>query len=275
MKRNFITALAVCYTLTTGGLAIYAQEQGYYGKKVGAITTNKSEAVTLQDKTKKDIKNTNANKDVYVETVHKEVNSADKGTIAVGGKNKAGQAPLSRGSVSTSKSQDNKVSAKQITASTNSTKVELLDWWKSAQYVFSVGREVTVRDVNTGKTFKIKRTMGTNHADCETVTAADTKIMREIWGGFSWTRRPVHIIVDGRVLAASMAGMPHAGLDAAPAYSTVNNRAGGFGRGQNLDVVKGNGMDGHFDVHFLNSKTHGSSKVDPDHQAAIMKAAGK
>jgi len=275
MKRNFITALAVCYALTTGGLAIYAQEQGYYGKKVSAVTANKNEAVTVKNNTKNDIKNTNTNKDVYKEAVHKEVNSADKGTITVGGKGKDGQAPLTRGGISYSRNQDNKVSTKQKSNVTNSAKVELLDWWRSAQYVFSTGKEVTVRDVYTGKTFKIKRTMGTNHADCETVTSADTKIMREIWGGFSWTRRPVHIIVDGRVLAASMAGMPHAGLDAAPAYDTVNNRAGGYGRGQNLDVVKGNGMDGHFDVHFLNSKTHGSSKVDPDHQAAIRKAAGK
>ena len=28
-------------------------------------------------------------------------------------------------------------------------------------------------------------------------------------------------------------------------------------------------------IHFLNSKTHGSNKVDPDHKAAVAEAAAK
>lgn len=151
--------------------------------------------------------------------------------------------------------------------------VELLDWWKSARYVFKTNMVATVVDVRTGRTFKIKRTMGSNHADCEALTLQDTKIIKSIWGGFTWTTRPVYIIVNGRKLAASMSSLPHAGVDSAPAFKVVNNRSEGYGRGQNLDVVKNNGMNGHFDVHFLNSTRHKDGKIDPKHQASIREAA--
>ena len=55
--------------------------------------------------------------------------------------------------------------------------------------------------------------------------------------------------------------------------SYVTNRSGGFGRGNNLDKVKDNGMSGVVDVHFLNSKTHGTNRVDSNHQKAIKEAA--
>ena len=153
-------------------------------------------------------------------------------------------------------------------------KIEVLDWWKSANKVFARGSVAKVIDVRTGKSFNIKRTYGGNHADCETLTAEDTKIMKAIWGGsFNWSRRPVILEIDGRLLAASMAGMPHAGLDNKPVNATVSGRSGGYGRGTNLDTVKNNNMNGHFDVHFLNSRTHGTNRVDSAHQKAIKEAA--
>jgi peptidoglycan hydrolase-like protein with peptidoglycan-binding domain len=152
--------------------------------------------------------------------------------------------------------------------------VEMLDWWKEASKVFKIGSTASVTDVKTGKTFKIVRTYGTNHADVEALTANDSKIIKEIWGGWSWTRRPVIIEVNDRKLAASMAAMPHAGVDSKPANTYVSQRSGGYSRGTNLDKIKDNGMSGHMDVHFLNSRTHGSNKVDPKHQAAV-KAASK
>jgi hypothetical protein len=154
-------------------------------------------------------------------------------------------------------------------------KTELLDWWKQGNAAFPVNSVATVKDVNTGKTFKIKRTMGSNHADCEALTLEDTNIIKSIWGGFTWTTRPVHVIINGRTLAASMSSMPHAGVDSAPAFKVVDNRSVGYGRGENLDVVKGNGMDGHFDIHFLNSTRHKDGKIDPRHQESIKIAASK
>lgn len=166
------------------------------------------------------------------------------------------------------------VSAKTLAASGEKAKIEMLDWWKEAGKVFAIGDVAKVTDVRTGKTFNIMRTYGSNHADSETLALEDTKIMKEIWGGqWSWARRPVILEIDGRRLAASMAGMPHAGIDSQPANKIVNSRSQGYGRGYNLDKVKNNGMDGHFDVHFLNSRTHGTNRVDPNHQKAVKEAA--
>jgi hypothetical protein len=153
--------------------------------------------------------------------------------------------------------------------------VEVLDWWKQAKNVFKTGSTAVIQDVNTGKTFKIVRTMGSNHADCEAASKADADIIKSIWGGFSWDVRPVIVNVAGRRLAASMSSLPHAGVDSAPALATVDNRSEGYGRGENLDIIKGNGMNGHFDVHFLNSTRHKDGQVDSRHQSAIKIAAKK
>lgn len=158
--------------------------------------------------------------------------------------------------------------------SPDNSKIEVLDWWTQANKVFARGSVAKVIDVRTGKSFNVKRTYGSNHADSETLTKEDTKIMKDIWGGtFNWSRRPVIVVIGGRVLAASMAGMPHAGLDNKPANVTVSGRSEGYGRGANLDAVKSNGMNGHFDIHFKNSRTHGTNRVDSAHQKAIKEAA--
>lgn len=159
------------------------------------------------------------------------------------------------------------------TASTNTSLKGALDWFKTVQYIFPRGKNAKVTDIKTGKSFMIKRTFGTNHADVETLTKEDTKIMKEIWGGYSWERRAVVVEVDGHLIAGSMTAMPHAGVDAQPAVKVVNGRSGGYGRGQNLDAVKNNGMDGHVDIHFLNSRTHGTNTMQKIHQDKVKEAA--
>ncbi|MCR4436770.1 MAG: peptidoglycan-binding domain-containing protein [Clostridiales bacterium] len=150
----------------------------------------------------------------------------------------------------------------------------LVPWFGGAENIFARGTTATVYDIGSGLSFQVKRTYGTNHADCEPLTVKDTKTLKSIYGGtWSWDRRAVIVTVDGRKIAASMAGMPHAGVDSLPANKTVKARSGGYGKGVNLDTVKGNGMDGHFDIHFLGSKTHGSNRVDEAHQAMVKKAA--
>lgn len=152
---------------------------------------------------------------------------------------------------------------------------EYLDWWTEAQYVIPVNSVFEVVDFYTGRSFFAKRTTGSNHADCETLTAQDTQKMKDIWGGtLSWVRRPVIIRINGRKIAASMTSMPHAGNDAAPGGSYTTWRSGDYGPGDNLDWVKGNGIDGVFDIHFLNSTRHADGQIDPEHQANIKIAAG-
>ncbi|MGI6778219.1 MAG: LysM peptidoglycan-binding domain-containing protein [Acetivibrionales bacterium] len=152
---------------------------------------------------------------------------------------------------------------------------EYLDWWSEAQYVIPSGSVFELVDFYTGKSFMAKRTTGANHADVETMTAADTAKMKAIWGGsFSWERRPVIIKYNGRKLAASATAMPHAGNDAAAGGKHTSWRSGDYGAGYNYDWVKNNGMDGVFDIHFPNSSRHSDGKVDEKHQANIRIAAG-
>ncbi|NLI57845.1 MAG: peptidoglycan-binding protein [Clostridium sp.] len=150
----------------------------------------------------------------------------------------------------------------------------LVSWFGGAENILAIGSTAQVYDIWTGRTFNIKRTYGYNHADVETLTAEDTKIMLQIYGGaWSWARRPVIVTVNGRKMAASMAGMPHAGVDSVTANAYIQSRSGGYGAGYNLDSVKGNNMDGVFDIHFLNSKTHATNRVDTNHQNAVKTAA--
>jgi len=129
---------------------------------------------------------------------------------------------------------------------------EYLDWWTEAQYVFPINKVATVTDFQTGKTFKIKRTTGAFHADCEPLTAKDAEIIKEVWGGnYSWAERAVIVEVDGRKIAASMASMPH-----------------------DVEYIKDNNFSGHFDLHFRNSTRHKDGAVSQAHQKQIMIAAG-
>lgn len=152
---------------------------------------------------------------------------------------------------------------------------ELLDWWSEAQYVIPIGAEFTVKDFSTGRTFRAKRTVGSNHADCEPLTAADAAAMKSIWGGsYSWDKRPVLIIYNGRKIAASAAGMPHAGNEWAAAGVWTDWRSDNYGAGINYDYVKGNDFSGHFDIHFYNSTTHNTGAPSAAHQANVKTAAG-
>jgi len=189
----------------------------------------------------------------------------------------------SRGSDARDNSQKAAPAATQTVAKTNPVPVSvqpaakggvtMMPWFGGVENVYSIGSIATVTDLNTGLAFKIKRTYGYNHADNETLTAADTAIMKRAAGGsWNWTRRPVIVEVNGYKIAASLAPFPHAGRDDMPANVTVSNRSGDYGTGENLDSVKGNNMDGHFDIHFLGSKTHGSNSIDADHQAAVKRA---
>ncbi len=148
-----------------------------------------------------------------------------------------------------------------------------LPWFGEAETVYAKGEVATVIDLETGVRLQIQRTGGHNHADVETIDAAETAKLLQVAGGeWNWTRRPIIVEIDGQRLAASMTCRPHAGLDNQPALETVRNRSGGFGTGVNYDSVKGNDMDGHFDIHFYKSRTHGTNSVDSQHQAAIQVA---
>lgn len=158
------------------------------------------------------------------------------------------------------------------TPSINPSKTGDLDWFKRVQHIFKRGDIAEVMDVKTGRTFYLKRTFGTNHADVEPLTREDTNIIKDIWGGWSWTRRAVVVKIDGYYLAGSLSAMPHAGVDSKQAVKYVSGRSGGYGWGQNLDAVKNNGANGVLDLHFKNSRNHNTNKVKKAHQDMVKKA---
>lgn len=174
-----------------------------------------------------------------------------------------------------------KVADNNTTINNNSYKVEqngkygeALDWFKEVRYIIPLGTDFKVTDFRTQKTFNLRRTYGENHADVEALTAKDTEVIKEIWGGFSWTRRPVVVEVNGRKIAASLAAMPHAGNENAPKNAYTTWRSEGYGAGTNLDAIKGNNMHGHMDLHFLNSLGHANPTPNADHQRCVKEAAG-
>lgn len=129
-----------------------------------------------------------------------------------------------------------------------STKTESLQWF-GHENTIPKGAQVTIKDVYTGKTFSAVRWSGASHMDTQPASKADTATMKAIYGGsWSWNRRPILVKYNGHVYAASMNGMPHG-------TSTIDN-----------------GFDGHFCIHFTDSKTHGSDKVDSDHQTCVQTA---
>lgn len=148
--------------------------------------------------------------------------------------------------------------------------------WSDMSEIITKGKSIfTIEDFYTGQTFNVIAAYGGVHADIETLTAADSQILKQLWGGdYTWVRRPVLVHFQGRVFAASMNGMPHAGLENKPEGEYIYNRSAGFGYGYNFDSIKGNTIDGHFCLHFRDSKLHSNRKVDSKHQVAVRIAAG-
>lgn len=138
-------------------------------------------------------------------------------------------------------------------ASNYSYVTERLDWFNGGSNVFNGSCVYTVKDIYTGKTFRCQRRFGSNHLDTEPLTASDTATLKSIYGGeWSWNRRPILVLYSGHVYAASMNGMPHG-------TCTITN----------------NNFDGHFCIHFYNSRTHGTNRVDEAHQHCVSVAMNK
>lgn len=124
---------------------------------------------------------------------------------------------------------------------------EKLDWFKDGIFTIPKGATFSVKDVATGKTFSAVRWSGANHLDAEPASASDTKAVKEAFGGdWSWARRSILVKYGGHVYAASMNGMPHG-----------------------TTVVDNNNFSGHFCIHFYNSRTHDTNRVDQTHQNAV------
>ena len=123
--------------------------------------------------------------------------------------------------------------------------------WSEVRNIWPTGTVAQITDVRTGIVYSVRNFSNGNHADVETISQADTDTMRRTYGGvWSWATRPVIVSVNGRHIAASINGMPHAG-----------------------STISGNGMSGHVCIHFLGSRTHnGNQRHTQDHQNSVQEA---
>jgi len=124
--------------------------------------------------------------------------------------------------------------------------------WSEVSSLFKTGTTVTVTDFITGKAFSVKRTGGTNHAVVRPVSEKDEQTFLEVFGGTAnWSKRACVVVVDGRRVAASMAGMPRG----EGAWSADSSLSGGF------------------DLYFAGSTADFCGLPDVEHTANVKKAS--
>ena len=143
-----------------------------------------------------------------------------------------------------------KIESAVASASSGKITTERLDWFNGGKYVIPNGAVFQIKDVSTGLIFSVRRQSGGSHMDAEPLTAEDTAILKKINGGtFSWRRRAVLVKYNGHVYAASIYSEPHG-----------------------TNTILDNNFDGQFCLHFYGSKTHGTDRVDADHQKCVEQA---
>ena len=143
-----------------------------------------------------------------------------------------------------------KIESAVASASSGKITTEQLDWFNGGKNVIPNGAVFQIKDVSTGLMFSARRQSGGNHMDAEPLTAEDTAILKKINGGtFSWRRRAVLVKYNGHVYAASIYSEPHG-----------------------TNTILDNNFDGQFCLHFYGSKTHGTDRVDADHQKCVEQA---
>ena len=143
-----------------------------------------------------------------------------------------------------------KIESAVASASSGKITTERLDWFNGGKNVIPNGAVFQIKDVSTGLVFSARRQSGGSHMDAEPLTAEDTAILKKINGGtFSWRRRAVLVKYNGHVYAASIYSEPHG-----------------------ANTILDNNFDGQFCLHFYGSKTHGTDRVDADHQKCVEQA---
>ena len=136
---------------------------------------------------------------------------------------------------------------------------EKIDWYTGGiNELWARGSNYKVYDVKTGIVWWAHRWAGGLHVDAEPLTAADTARLCRCYGVTTssqitsskhWQRRPLLVTIGTRTFACSLYGVPH------------NYPEG--------DTISTNEFKGQVCIHFTNSKTHNSRKVDSGHEEAI------
>jgi len=127
------------------------------------------------------------------------------------------------------------------------------DWFTEIDPAFPVGTTVTITDYNTGDTFQMTRTGGTNHAEVESPSAEEyTKYIDTFGGVPNWEKRSVLVTIGSTTYAASL-----------------------FGNAQGEDTISENTMAGHTCLYFYGSFSHVYGFSDKEHDRMVLRAAGE
>ena len=139
---------------------------------------------------------------------------------------------------------------------------EKIDWYTGGiNELWARGSNYKVYDVKTGIVWWAHRWAGGLHVDAEPLTAADTARLCRCYGVTTsqeiasknlYQRRPLLVTIGSRTFACSLYGVPH------------NYPEG--------DTISTNEFRGQLCIHFTNSRTHNSNKVDSGHEEAIQYA---
>jgi hypothetical protein len=125
--------------------------------------------------------------------------------------------------------------------------------WNEVSQLLKVGDTCKIIDLNTGKTFHLRRSGGTNHAEMEPVSSADGSALLDVFGGeANWSKRPVIAVIGSSNCAASLQGMPHG-----------------------EDTVSGNNAEGGCCLYFSGSRSDILNLADVEHNANILIASGQ
>ena len=139
---------------------------------------------------------------------------------------------------------------------------EKIDWYTGGiNELWARGSNYKVYDVKTGIVWWAHRWAGGLHVDAEPLTAADTARLCRCYGVSTsqeikdknlYQRRPLLVTIGTRTFACSLYGVPHNYPDG--------------------DTIPTNEFRGQVCIHFTNSKTHDSRRVDSGHEEAIQYA---
>ena len=126
-------------------------------------------------------------------------------------------------------------------------------------FALKSGNTATLLDINTGISFNVRIFSLYDHLDVEPLTSQDTQQICHIYGTNNaynitsskhYARRPMKLITNtGYECVCSMYGVPHGDQS-----------------------IFDNNFPGSICLHFLNSITHGTQRVDTEHQKAIERA---
>lgn len=121
-----------------------------------------------------------------------------------------------------------------------------LSWFNIIDNMFEIGKKYEIIDLQSEESFYITRTGGKNHADIEASNFSDFQIIHKITdNNFELKHLPVLLkLNENTYIPASLCCYPHG----------YNNSNVGYG---------------HFCLHFKNSRTNFTNKIDSNHQKTV------